>query len=129
MINKIINTRKYNRSVKMGLIISFMGNVVGSVIKYTFYTSILIIAGAGVFAYNTKPKNDTFKKYLENNMKDNANPKSVVENIAVYAGSKIYTNVLSDYDIKDYIFLKLVINRAMNNKSAYIGAFNQWFEL
>ncbi len=104
-----------------------MGSIISAMIKYSFYTSVLAVAGVGVISYNVKPEDNSFKNHLEDTIKDNAKPKTVGGAFATYVGSKVYSKALSSYDIKDFIFFKVATNHVLDNKHYFIGAFHNWF--
>lgn len=104
----------------MGIIFS----IVGSIMKYGFYTAGLLIIGIGFFARKTLPSDESFKRYTENLLKaDSNNP---VVDVLMSAGNNLAHKVINP-EFKDYYFVKAV--KVPNSRSSYfIGAFSNWIK-
>ena len=50
-------------------------NAFNSIFKYTLISGAVILGGASLFAYSTKPTDDSFNEYIETIINDNYNRK------------------------------------------------------
>jgi hypothetical protein len=110
----------------MGLVVSSAFGIAGTLVKYSFWTSGIVIAGAGFIAYKTKPKEKTFNPIFRKYENEKDNPvKSILSTIIVA--------VVVSVVYKDYFFFRTAevkfTGDSDRNSKYYVGAFQNWFLL
>lgn len=99
--------------------------LVEQMLKYTFWTGVLITSTAAVIGYNSKPSNESFdamvRKEFSGEMTDQV--PSIVKNVAAYvAGATL------DRDVYDYVVVKVgYLERP--RQVYYIGVLGRWFRI
>jgi len=104
----------------MGVVDNVMG-FVGGVVKYGFWSGVVLIGAAGAFAYNTKPTEESFQQYLRDNVRQSIKPEvpGIVSTIAAAIATSPAVMVTK---VDDFVLVK--VGRADDN--LYIGAFHNW---
>jgi len=102
----------------------FMCDTVTSVVQ------IGLLAGSviAVYAYFTKPTDESFKIFLENHFKTNSYRKTdgTIEQLTKRLVSKAGATLLKP-EIKDYIFFKTAEIHENGKVWYFTGAFQNWF--
>ena len=111
--------------ISMTSIIGAIFNAVGTVIKYSFWSSVVIVGGVGFFAYKTKPEEKTFDPIFKSYKSDPNLFKKVIDAVVIAT----VVNVV----YRDYVFFKIAEIKFTGdsnlNSKYYIGAFQHWSKL
>lgn len=105
------------------IVTGFVG-LVGSVVKYTFWTSIGVVGVAGIALYVTKPDTDSFDKYLKTYVKKNTSPF-----VSLVSGPAV--DLLTTTNVKDYVLVKVaeVTIAGQKDTKYYLGVAQNWISL
>jgi len=117
------------------VIMETIGNIIGYVTKVGFVIVTVTVTAAGLFAYATKPSNNSFKTYIKEHIKseirdqDDGPIEKACKNLASNVGSKI---IVKDSDIKDYVFIKVAqiknYDKDNDNDMYFVGVCQNWFQ-
>lgn len=99
--------------------------IIYSLIKGAFYLTTGVSIVALAILYLTKPENKTFAPYFEHKIATRESSNNYV--IGTIMGKSI--NLISNTNIKDYIFFKYVIVRVGSQSAFFLGVLNTWIEL
>lgn len=111
----------------MQTIISGSLNLFGGIIKYSFYTGLILVVSGGAMAIYTKPDEASFNQFLKNKIEQSANNGSISGIVAAKVAS---TSVLkiSNIQVKDLVFFKIGSVTLLGKDAHFVGAFQHWFE-
>lgn len=114
-----------------GLIYGFF-SLMGSVIKYSFYTTVFGVVGIGGIAWYTKPIDADFhtflRKYIQDNIEKDRKSTGIIGQVFASGITAVATKI-STVDIKDCVFFKFVTVRIGDKQMRFIGAVNNWFAM
>jgi len=102
--------------------------LVGSVIKFGFWTVVTVGTVGGAFLYMTKPDNKSFDKYMNSQIRQNTPPiVSLVPNKVVNVAKSAITTTV----VKDYVVVKVAEVTVVgdNKTNYYIGVVQNWFAM
>ena len=109
----------------MNLILGVVG-FAGSVLKYTFWTTATVSIGVSAIAYSTKPTDDSFSRYLKEQMTDRNH--GVATRIANGVVNSLVLATVK-MEIHDYVVCKVAKVHEGNREQYFIGAFHHWHQI
>ena len=116
---------------------NFIGDFCGgllSIVKFTTVTILVSVGSLSIFAYYTKPTNESLKKYFDEKTKRQINGSTKDDLIGnlIYKGlAKLGSKTIVDTEIDDYIVFKIgkVLISGSERNYNYIGIAGNWIPL
>ncbi len=114
----------------MGSVISSIASLIGTSIKYSFYSVIFAIICAGAFTISTNPTDESFEKFINQKIKSgisgSGSPIAVVSSSLLSGiATKIGLSVTS-IEIRDLKFFKIATCRIGGQTTRFFGFAGGW---
>lgn len=114
----------------MGSVISSVTSLIGTSIKYSFYSAILAIICAGTFTISTNPTDKSFKEFINQKVKsgfsESGSPIALISS-SIFSG--IATNIglsVTSIEIRDLKFCKIATCRIGGKTTRFFGVAGGW---
>ena len=100
--------------------------IIKSVTKIGIYATGVTIGGVGVFAWKTKPTDESLNYHLANEINDQINSKTNSKSDLI---DPRMVKIATAQHFDDYVFAKVATVKYFNEKKQYLGFVNHWYPI